>query len=230
MAFGISKNIFSLLLNPYLIYVNFKRKKLLKKYRDKSLLVENFVSITNSKIGYYVFLGTKVQLNNSEIGDHSYVNSNSIINNTKIGKFCSIASYVRFDLGYHPTHLISTHPAFYSNNHPYKTYAKKNAFTKVEKIVLGNDVWIGESVKIMGGVNIGDGAIIAAGAVVTKDVKPYEIVGGVPAKHIKYRINENLIEKIRATKWWDKDEHWFEENFELFLNTEMFLKYFEKDV
>ncbi len=226
MAFGINKNFFSYILNPYLLYVTFKKNRLLKKYKKKSLLIENFASINNSEIGKYIYLGSGVKLNNSVIGDHSYVNSNTIINNTVIGKFCSIASYVKFGLGSHPTHLISTHPSFYSNKHVFKTFADKMYFTKDNKITVGNDVWIGESVTIMGGVTIGDGAIIATGAIVTKDVTPYEVVGGVPAKHIKFRFDEKLIEQIRITKWWDKDEKWFEENYKLFLDQEIFLNFF----
>jgi len=229
MVFGISKKIFSYILNPYLIYVNYKRNKLLNKYKHKSLLLGNYVSIKDSLIGHYIFLSSKVRLNGSEIGDHSYVNSNTVINHTKIGKFCSIGSNVVFGMGIHPTDLISTHPAFYSNNKNFKTYAGKNYFKEFERITVGNDVWIGSDVKIMGGVNINDGAIIGTGAIVTKDVKPYEIVGGVPAKHIKFRIDEKLIDRIIGTKWWDKDEKWFEENFELFLNSKKFLNYFEKN-
>ncbi|MCB0472384.1 MAG: CatB-related O-acetyltransferase, partial [Flavobacteriaceae bacterium] len=220
MAFGISKKFFSFLLNPYLIYVHFKRKKLLKKYREKSLLLDLYVSIYESDIGYHVFLGTGVQLYNSAIGDHSYVNSKSSINYTKIGKFCSIGSNVTMGMGIHPTDLVSTHPAFYSNNKAFKTYADKNYYVEYGNIEIGNDVWVGSNVTILENVFIGDGAIIATGAVVTKDVKPYEIVGGIPAKHIKYRIKEDLIEKIRATKWWDKDENWLQENFHLFLNND----------
>ena len=207
MAFGINKQFFSFLLNPYLIYVNLKRKKLIKKYKDKSLLLDPGVSINNSTIGYHVFLGSGVQLYDSEIGDHSYVNSKSKINYTKIGKFCSIGSNVTFGMGIHPTNLISTHPAFYSNNKAFKTYADKNHFVEHGDILVGNDVWIGSNVTILENITIGDGAIIATGAVVTKNVNPYEIVGGVPAKHIKFRIDVNLIDKIRATKWWDMDEN-----------------------
>lgn len=229
MVFGINKKIFAYILNPYLIYVNYKRYKLLKKYKGKHLLLDLNVTIRNSKIGHYVFLGSKVKLIESEIGNHSYVNSKTIINYTKIGKFCSIGSNVIFGMGIHPTNLISTHPSFYSNNKAFRTYADKNYFVEYGNILVGNDVWIGSNVSIMEGVEIGDGAIIATGAVVTKDVRPYEVVGGVPAKHIKYRIDEKLIDQVRVTKWWDNDEKWFKENFRLFLNLEEFIKYFEKN-
>jgi len=229
MGFGINKNFFSFLLNPYLFYVDFKRKKLLKKYSNKYLKIGLYVSIKNSKIGNYVYLGSKTRLNNSEIGDHSYTNSDTHIGHTKIGKFCSIGSNVQFGMSKHPTDLISTHPAFYSNNKAFKTFSNKNHFKEYEEIILGNDVWVGSNVTIIGGVTIGDGAIVAAGAIVTKNVKPYEIVGGVPAKHIKFRIGETLIDKLIETKWWDKDEKWLEQNHELFLNKNNFLKSLKKN-
>lgn len=208
------------------MYREIKRQRMLKKYNEVSLMIEGNVSIIDSEIGFHVFLGDKVFLNNSVIGDHSYTNSNTHINFTKIGKFCSIGSNVIFGLGSHPTDLISTHPAFYSKNKKFQTFADKEYFEDFKEINLGNDIWIGSDVRIMGGVSIADGAIIAAGAIVTRDVQPYEVVGGIPAKHIKYRINKDLIEKIRGTKWWDKDEDWLIENYNLFLNNELFLDYF----
>lgn len=229
MGFGINRKFFSFLLNPYLLYADFKRNKLLKKYCDKFLTIGLFVSIENSEIGNYVYLGTKTRLNNSEIGDYSYTNSNTYISYTKIGKFCSIGSNVQFGMGKHPTDLISTHPTFYSNNKAFETFSNKNYFKEYEEILLGNDVWIGSNVTIMGGVNIGDGAIVAAGAIVTKDVKPYEIVGGVPAKHIKFRLEESIILKIQKTEWWNKDGKWLKQNYKMFLNNEKFLKYFEQN-
>jgi len=230
MAFGINKRTISYLLKPYLIYVNYKKNKLRKKYKDKFLIAEDNATISsNSNIGYHVYLGDRVKVNNSDIGDHSYVNFDTVINNTTIGKFCSISSYVKFGLGYHPTHLVSTHPAFYSNNHPFKTFVNDVSFVKKERIIVGNDVWIGESATIMGGVNIGDGAIIATGAVVTKDVEPYSIVGGVPAKHIKHRIDKHLIEDIRASKWWDQKEEWLQKNHKLFTDPIQFVKHFTSD-
>jgi len=224
MVFGINKKI---LFSPKLIYAEYKKRKLLLRYKGSFLTIGDFVSINNSGIGNYVFLGNNVKLNNSSIGDHSYINSDTIIRNTTIGKFCSISSFVKFGLGYHPTNLISTHPAFYSNNHPFKTYVNNVSFIKKERIFIGNDVWIGENATIMDGVKIGDGAIIATGAIVTKNVLPYEVVGGVPAKHIKFRIDKELIKHFLETKWWDKSESWFEQNYKIFIDIDKFIEYFE---
>ena len=225
MGFGINKKYFSFILNPYLAYVFYKRKMILKKYKKNHLIVGLYSTINDSIIGSYNYFGNNVRINYSKIGDHSYVNSNSSINRCNIGKFCSIASNVTLGLGEHPINLISTHPAFYSNNKGFKTYSDQTIYKEYSEINIGNDVWISNNVIIMGGVNIDDGAIIAAGAIVTKDVKPYEIVGGVPARHIKFRFDEGKIEKIIESTWWNKDEKWFELNYKLFLDEEKFFDY-----
>lgn len=225
MGFGINKKYFSFILNPYLAYVFYKRKMILKKYKHKHLIIGIYTTIRNSKIGNFNYLGNNVQFNNSNIGDHSYINSNSTVSRSNIGKFCSIASNVTLGLGEHPTNLISTHPAFYSNNKGFKTFSDQTIYKEYSEINIGNDVWISNNVIVMGGVTIDDGAIIAAGAIVTKDVKPYEIVGGVPARHIKFRFDNNKIEKIKKSAWWEKDENWFELNYKLFLDEDKFFDY-----
>ena len=114
-----------------------------------------------------------------------------------------------------------THPLFYSsqpiaglsfgidNDFEQYSYADKD---RQKWCVIGNDVWIGSNVLLLNGITIGDGAIIAAGAVVTKDVQPYSISGGIPAKHIKFRFNNEEIDYLRNLKWWNKDQRWIEQN------------------
>ena len=91
-------------------------------------------------------------------------------------------------------------------------------------VTIGNDVWVGANVIILPGVTIVDGAVLAAGAVVTKDVEPYAIVGGVPAKLIKYRFSREKREKLLRIKWWNLDEEKIEENIELFYDPDKFLE------
>lgn len=136
--------------------------------------------------------------------------------------------------GSHPTSVfVSIHPAFYSiRKQSGFTYVDKEKFSDFQyidtdskiSVDIGNDVWIGSGVKIMEGVTIGDGAVVAAGAIVTKDVPPYAIVGGVPAKVLKYRFEKDEIEKLLEIRWWDKGEAWIKEHVEEFEDIKVFLK------
>lgn len=154
----------------------------------------------------------------SILGKGSYVGSYSKITKCKIGKYCSIAHNVEIVFGNHPTHqFVSTHPAFYAlNNQIGLSYVEKNRFEEYtyadEKkeffVEIGNDVWIGAHTLILAGVHIGDGAIVASGAVVTEDVPAYSIVGGIPAKLISWRFDEENINFLEKLKWWDKNEKW----------------------
>lgn len=154
----------------------------------------------------------------SSIGYASYVGNRSFIRNTKIGRYTCIATDVMTVAGSHPTSkFVSIHPAFYStrkqSGFTYVSEDKFSDFNYIDEnqkftVMIGNDVWIGSGVKIMEGITIGDGAVVAAGAIVTKDVPPYAIVGGVPAKIIKYRFDEETIKKLLGLKWWEKDQAW----------------------
>ena len=170
-----------------------------------------------------------------KMGRGSYIGSACIIR-ANIGRYTCIGSNVKVVDAVHPTSVfVSINPMFYST-------AKQNGYTYVKtqkfnerktvpsedaSVVIGNDVWIGNDVLIMGGVKIGDGAVIAAGAVVTKDVNDYEIVGGVPAKTIKKRFDDDQIKALRQIKWWNLDEKWIEENADKFENIDEFLKLFD---
>lgn len=187
-------------------------------------------------IGFYsIFEGSNVIGLNSifsgKIGYGSYIGENSVITGN-IGKYSSIAGEVVIINGVHPTNnFVSTHPVFYSTiKQNGKSYVDSNLFEefsyadKINKIpvVIGNDVWIGYRVTIIAGVTIGDGSIVLAGSIVTKDVLPYSIVGGIPAKHIKYRFSDSIVDFLKAFEWWKKDESWIKENVALFSNIENF--------
>ncbi|MDY0193554.1 MAG: CatB-related O-acetyltransferase [Aliarcobacter butzleri] len=146
------------------------------------------------------------------IGKHSYAGRDIVVSNqkTKIGKYTSIANGVYLGTSQHPTNFLTTHPMAYSESAEYLYGDLKvessyildisNINTPVE---VGNDCWIGTKTIIMDGVKIGHGAVIAAGAVVTRNVPPYAIVGGVPAKVIKYRFDQDTIDELLMIKWWD---------------------------
>lgn len=212
---------------PKYLLLFFKKNIYLFKYRKKNIKIDSSSIIYNSDLGCNVFIGRETQMIDSSIDDFSYINSDSIIKNCKIGKFCSIGMGVKISLGKHPVNFISTHPVFYSNNKPFETFADNNYFTEFESVQIGNDVWIGDDVFIPGGVIIGDGAVIAAKSVVTKDVEPYAIVGGIPAKLIKYRFSQSEISKLLEIKWWERDKEWLKMNFEKFHNKDIFFTSFK---
>lgn len=159
------------------------------------------------------------------MGYGTYIcNDCSIIGN--IGRFCSIAAEVKNSLGIHPITepYVSTSPMFFSlRKQTGVTFAQKQLFEELkEPIEIGHDCWIGQRAFIVGGVKIGTGAVVLAGAVVTKDVPPYAVVGGVPAKVLKYRYDEDTIDFLLKSEWWNFSIDWLREHYELFSNIDEF--------
>lgn len=189
-----------------LLYMNNLKHKCVdvsfKAYVDRST-----VFMGNNKVGRGSYIDS------CSIGLGSYIGANCVLKRTRIGKFCSIGPNVRIVDGNHPTHTyVTTYPAFFrkgkfcglefnpSNLFEEYTYTDESKKWLCE---IGCDIWIGDSVSILNGIHIGDGAIVAAGAVVTKDVPAYTIVGGVPAKVIRSRFTNEQIDFLLKTKWWD---------------------------
>ena len=191
------------------------------KYSKQHFHMEYMAEVTNCKFNNYNTIYKFARIRNSEFGDFSYVARNSQIYNTKVGKFTCIGPNVNTGMGAHPSsEFVSSHPLFYSTlgQSSGLIIVEKNLFEEFPSTEIGHDVWIGNNAIIKYGVKIGDGAIIGAGAVVTKDVEPYSIVGGVPAKIIKYRFSQDEIEYLVAFKWWDKDLEWMKSNKHKFQN------------
>ena len=224
--FAVIKSIFLLLyrnirdtIRRYYIYVK-------DKIRYRNFVHYNFTTKISSASS---FEGANVIGNNTwfcgNMGYGTYIcNYCSIIGN--IGRFCSIAPEVKNTLGVHPISepYVSTSPMFFSlRKQTGKTFAKKQLFEELkEPIENGHDCWIGQRVFIVGGVKIGIGAVVLAGAVVTKDVPPYSIVGGVPAKVLKYRYDDDTIKFLLKSEWWNRPIDWLEANYELFCDIDEF--------
>jgi len=217
----------SALKNPITIWIHwfFKTLILQVKYRKNNLEVGYLSSLTSCSFGNYNTIYDRCNLFNVSLDDFTYIAANTNISQTSIGKFCSIGPNCQIGLGKHPSsQFVSTHPLFYSTRKQAQiTISDKNYFQEFENIEIGNDVWVGANVIIIDGVKIGDGAIVAAGSVVTKEVPPYSIVGGVPARVIKYRFNESQINSLLTIKWWEKDMDWIKNSYLMFHDIDNFI-------
>ena len=208
------------------LYIGFNETLSLARLQKKypSCVFYSGARISNTMFGNFNVIFNDVLMDSCTIGDHTYIQKRSSLFNADFGKFCSIASGVSIGPGVHKTDGVSTHPVFYLKNTPLaKIYCDKDLFIFSKRTSIGYDVWIGEKAIVLDGVTIGTGAIIAAGSVVTKDVAPYAIVGGVPAKQIKLRFIESEIDLLLKSKWWDNTEDWLEKNYNSFSNITEFL-------
>lgn len=156
-------------------------------------------------------IGECCDLAGSSIGAGSYIGNYSSLPLTSIGRFCSIGQRVTVAVGKHPlSGFVSTHPAFFSNRKQSGfSFVNQVKFSEIDlldgkhAILIGNDVWIGNDALLLQGVRIGDGAVVAAGAIVTKDVPEYAVVAGVPARIIRYRFDSTIIDALNRIKWWN---------------------------
>lgn len=164
--------------------------------------------ITNSKISPTASVASGCNVISTEIGRYSYCSYDTCLVSCSIGNFCSISDHVYIGGAEHPMDWGSTSPVFENVGHTdlKKRFAKLN-LPKARETIIGNDVWIAHGAIIKAGVSIGNGAVVGAGAVVTKDVPPYAIVGGCPAKVIKYRFDEETINMLIESKWWDLNDN-----------------------
>lgn len=162
-------------------------------------------AIKNSRIHKTSKVESGSHIVNTIFEDNSYCGYDCKIYNSSIGKYCSIADNVSIGLPEHPIYWVSTSPVFYSGRDSIKTKYSKHKLPDEKITTIKNDVWIGANVLIKAGVTICDGAIIGMGSVVTKNVGPYEIWAGNPARFIKKRFDDDTIKSLLEINWWDKD-------------------------
>lgn len=168
--------------------------------------VHDGCDITNCTFGAYVEIGAGSRLAHSEIGDYSYCDRYADIANASVGKFANIASFSRIGATDHPLHTASCHHFLYRSQDYWDDAEADPAFfehRRSRRAHIGNDTWIGHGAMIKPEVSLGDGAVIAAGAIVTKDVEPYTIVAGNPAKFLRLRQPQAIADRMMALAWWD---------------------------
>ena len=218
--------------NPLTLWLKWLLKKFYYefRYRKKHLRIQYMAQFTNCNFGQHNTLYEGAQLTDVSLGDYSYIGARNKLSRVSVGKFCCLGPEIIAGLGRHPSSdYVSSHPVFYSPNAQAGiTFADKSYFKETDEINIGNDVWIGARAIILDGVSIGDGAIVASGAVVTTNIPPYAIVGGVPAKLIKYRFQPAQIKTLLAIKWWDREESWLRKNFQKFHHAESLIDFFRE--
>ncbi|MET7030076.1 CatB-related O-acetyltransferase [Sediminicola luteus] len=196
------------LIRGLLDLANQKARDIDNRRRFPQAIIDQNSSFTNGvTIGKNSHICSNCIVNNSHVGSYSYVNYGTLIQNTTIGNYCSIAHHVKIGLGAHPLNMFSTSPIFYKTKNALNVRVLQDDldFQDYAHITIGSDVWIGANAIIMDGVTIGHGAVVAAGAIVSKNVPAYAIVGGVPAKIIRYRFTEEQRKAILKTRWWEKN-------------------------
>lgn len=143
------------------------------------------------------------QVVSSEFKRHSYCGYDCLFLNVSVGSFCSISDNVVVGGSNHPMHFVSTSPVFLSHRDSVRAKFSRFDYLDLPRTHIGNDVWIGHSARIRAGVGIGHGAVVAMGSVVTKDVPPYSIVGGNPAKVLRMRFSADVVDRLLASEWWE---------------------------
>jgi phosphonate metabolism protein (transferase hexapeptide repeat family) len=169
-------------------------------------VIDPSAQLKGCTLGRYTEVGPRTKLLEVSMSDYSYVVNDSDVAYCSIGKFCSIAAMTRINPGNHPmqrarqAHFTERARAYFPGEEDEHEFF---AWRRAHHVSIGNDVWIGHGAIVLAGRSIGDGAVIAGGAVVTKDVPPYTIVGGNPARPIRQRFPDGIATRMRALAWWN---------------------------
>lgn len=208
------------------VYPESLKEKAGKELSEEPTIHEGCRMIKSS-VGSWTELGKNTTFNEVEFGDYSYTAGNVSIAYATVGKFCSIANSTRINPGNHPQWRVT-------QNH--LTYRRKKFLFDTEDdheffqwrrdhhVSIGHDVWIGHGAVVMPGVTVGNGAVIGSGAIVTKDIPPYGVAVGVPAKVIKFRFPQEIIDQLQEIEYWNWDRLTLEDRFDDLLDMEKFLE------
>lgn len=195
----------------------------LSYYLAKLIKKLNISAIKQSDIHKTAKICSGSHLVDSTINRYTYIGNYCTVINTKIGSFTSIADNCIIGGAAHPLDWVSTSPVFHSGKNVLRTNFSNHNFVSTKQTIIGNDVWIGNNALIKSGITIHNGAVIGMGSVVTKNVGPYEIWAGNPAKFIRKRFNQNTIDVLEQYEWWDLDETKLNSIAKNFNNIETFL-------
>lgn len=208
-------------------------KKLLRMMIKYPLRLFNKISFRATVIDSNVHKTAAVQhhanVRYSSVGRYSYISARSSAIYANIGSFCSIAAGVAIGGGAHKLDAVSTSPIFTKGRNLFDKNFAEIEFSPYKTTEIGNDVWIGNRALVLQGVKIGDGAVVGAGSVVTKDIPPYEIWAGNPARFIKKRFDDETVEKLMATKWWELPDEKMKELGDLFNDPKELIKHLEEN-
>lgn len=176
------------------------------RFQNSEPRIHSTAQLKSVKLGRHADIGERVILREVTVGDFTYFERNGEGIYAEIGKFCSIAANVRINALEHPMERLTTHKVSYRPNEYFRYLGVDGEFRarrQAQRVIIGNDVWIGHGAVITPGIQIGHGAVIGANAVVTKDVSPYHVVGGVPAHFIRKRFDNGVIERLLELEWWN---------------------------
>lgn len=194
------------------------------RIKNPTCKIQAGILTKNVTLGKQVTLEKGCYIGAGKIGNCTFIGMNSYVDKSteSIGNFCSIAMNAKISLKDHPLDWVSTHPFSYNKNYGFISENFSIEGISEKKTIIGHDVWIGANVTILAGVTVGNGAVLAANSLITKNVEPYSIVSGSPAKHARFRFDEETIAKLQEIAWWNWNDEKIKRNATFFRNPATF--------